>query len=219
MTMIPTPMVMKVQSEKYKNISYSTFIKSQIPERGQFSHILMAPMAFVTCAIKVRELNFDSCDDVLITLAYKQSTSKTRRSKASLASVDKPVIYRKDLDLQIQNYNKPSEHFIESKPLLLNDLVLDASIGDSAIEPMFQFVDLNGSSRWILNPGAPYEQMSTTIGFSIFEAESIEEVMDSIIFNISNLFVDNIIPTSGITSTPDLLIDIQRYLHFYLYGD
>lgn len=220
MTITQTPIVMKVQSEKYKAISYVSFIRNTEPESGQLNHIILAPMAQVSCIIKVKGAAFDDCDNIDITLAYKQTTSQTKRNKKALANMSNcSVFYRQGLETLISEYEKPVALFDESKPLLLNDLVLDKSVGDTAIQALFRFEKSDGSCNYILRPGGPYEQLSATIGMSIFEAPSIEEVLDSIIFNMSNLFVDNIIPYTKIQSTPALLDDIRRYLRFHFYGD
>ena len=221
MTITQTPLVMKVQSEKYKNISYTTFIRNLEPESGQLGHdIILAPMAYVSCSIKVKDTTFDDCATISIVLAYKQVVSQIKRSKKALASMEKcSVFYRHDLENLISVYEKPLEAFDESKPLLLNDIVKDKAVGDAAVQALFQFEKIDGTSRFVLCPGGPYEQLSSTIGMSIFEASSIEEVLDSIIFNMSNLFIDNIIPHTKIQSTPALLDDIRRYLHFHFYGD
>jgi putative ubiquitin-RnfH superfamily antitoxin RatB of RatAB toxin-antitoxin module len=212
---------MKIQSEKYKNITYSVHVRQSTPEKGTLRPLLLKPAASVSCQIKADTLMTD-CSDISITVAYKQIISKAARNKTRLSKMDaSEVFYRSNLNTLITNFKKPLGPFEEGKALLLNDLssIKDRQIGDTAIQPMFYFTKLNGSNEFILCPGAPLEQLSLTVGMSIFEASSIEEVLDSMVFNMSTLLVDNVLPMSGLDMTPALLTDIQRYLHFHFYGD
>ena len=211
---------MKVQSDKYKHICYSTFIGRTEPAVGLLSHVILTPMATVQCNINIKGIVLDNYDNITITVALKQVSTKTKRTKRALANPDKSnVFYRANLDTLISNYFVPTEYFEYSKPLLLNDLISDKNTGDTAIQVLFHFGKADGTNDFFLCPGSPRDELSMTIGLSIFEANSIEEVLDSIILTMSNLLVDNVLPSYNIDTSNNILDDIRRYLHFHFYGD
>ena len=217
------PTSLKIQSKYYQNIYYTIFIQRTFPDTGILNNILLGGSANVSCNINVKSV-IEDYDYAIITLAYKQVNSKAKRQKAVLSTPsNSSVLYRKNLNFLFDEYQLISSKQIydEFKPLLLNDLDSknDSLIGDTGIQCMFRFITPEGCNEFVLCPGAPLAQILTTIGLSIFEAFSIEEVLDSIILDMSILFMEQIISYSNLDSTPELLIDIQRYLRFSLYGD
>ena len=142
-----------------------------------------------------------------------------RRKLYSSNKDNAPVLYRDSLDVLLQSCPKTTQSFEAGKPLLLNDLSSDKYLGDVLIQPFIYYEKSDNTHTILLNPGSPLEQLSFTVGMSIFEADSINEVLNSIIFNMSNLLVYKIIPNSKLQNTPQLLADIRRYLYFYFYGE
>lgn len=218
------PLTLKIQSQYYENVYYTVFIQRVFPDTGPLSNILLGCSASVSCNINVKSIMLDDFEYAIFTLAYKQVNSKAKRNKLCLgAPHEANILYRKDLDgLLTQYIPKASlQIYDEFKPLLLNELdnKNDLLIGDTGIQCMFRFVDFNnGHNTFMLCPGAALSQLSTTIGLSIFEANSIEEVLDTIILDMSTIFTEQIISYSNLDNTSELLSDIQRYLRFSLYG-
>jgi hypothetical protein len=130
------------------------------------------------------------------------------------------MLFRENLNNDILDYLKVAETtpFTETKILLLNDTVLDKSVGDSGLQCLFVFEKHDGSHEFVLSPGAGIRALTNMIGMGIFECENVDEVLDSLIMELSDLCLTHIIPPSGITLTSKLTEDIKRYLEFYLYG-
>ena len=117
-------------------------------------------------------------------------------------------------------YKNDKEFFEECKPLLLNalDSKEDKLVGDSGIQLMFRFVDFSGSSQFFLHAGGAIERLESSVGLCFFDAVSVETVLDTIILDMSLLFLEHILPWSKLESSPQLLLDIQKYIRFSLYG-
>lgn len=222
--MTQTPRLTQIRSSKYTNVSYLVDIKKESVSSGSFGSILLGSSSTIEATIRVVDAMLDDYEYAIITIGYRQVASKVKRYKPRLEDPNNSsVLYRKDLDTLLNTYKTVSskQSYDDSKPLLLNNLdsKVDDLVGDTGIQTMFRFVKFDGTSDFMLCPGAPLTQLSTTIGLSIFEASSIEEVLDDIILTMSTLLVDNILPSSKLELTPELLVDIQKYLRFSFYGE
>lgn len=218
------PVSLKIPSKTYNNIAYSVYINSMAPEAGTLDYALLRNNVNVSCSISVKESLLDDHEFAIITLAYKQVKSKSKRYKSVLASPDASnVLYRQNLDGLIKTYKTVMDEsdYSQGKALLLNSLTssVDSKIGDTGLQCMFRFQRFDGSSQFILSPGGPLRNLSTIVGLSVFEASSVEEVLDIIILEMANLISEEVLPKSGLEVTPDLQDDIIRYLRFSFYGE
>ena len=219
------PLILKIPSQKYSNIVYSVYINSFDPESGTLNHALLRNNVNVSCHINVKDSLLDDYEYAIITLAYKQVKTKAKRYKSLLASPlnNSNVLYRNGLDELIEQY-KPlvvKEDYSEFRALLLNDITSpqDAKVGDTGLQCMFRFQKFDGSSEFFLSPGSPLSHLSSIIGLSVFEASSVNEVLDAIIFDMSELLKQHVLPKSGLNNSVDLDNDIKRYLRFSFYGE
>lgn len=218
-------MSLKIPSEKYSNIAYSVYVNSFSPEQGTLNYALLRNNVNVSCVISVKDSLLDDYEFAFITLAYKQVKTKSKRYKALLSSplTHSNVLYRDNLNELIEKY-KPSvseENHSECRALLLNAIKhpVDSKIGDTGIQCMFRFQRFDGTSEYVLSPGGPLRNLASIIGLSVFEAQSIEEVLDTIILDMVALFSLHVLPQSGLAITPELDEDIKRYLRFSFYGE
>lgn len=213
MTKIPT--ISKL-SDKYSNIQYTFTANSFIPENGYLNYLLLKYSASITASLLIKERLLNEYKYAGIMLVYKQVKSKASRKK-----LPDNMLLRDNLDSNILSYLQTAEitPFTETKILLLNDTIADKQIGDSGLQCFFVFEKHDGSHEFILNPGAGIRILTEMIGMGIFECENVNEVLDSLIIELSELCITNIIPPSGITLTNQLKDDIRRYLKFYLYGE
>jgi len=203
------------QSNKYSNIQYNFIANSFIPESGYLNHLLLKYSASITASLLIKEKLLNDYRYASVMLVYKQVKSKASRKKAP-----ENMLFRENLNNDILDYLKVAETtpFTETKILLLNDTVLDKSVGDSGLQCLFVFEKHDGSHEFVLSPGAGIRALTNMIGMGIFECENVDEVLDSLIMELSDLCLTHIIPPSGITLTSKLTEDIKRYLEFYLYG-
>lgn len=218
------PKTLKIPSKKYSNISYSVYINSFTPEPGTLNYALLRNNVNVSCDIRVTDSLLDDYEYAIITLAYKQVKTKAKRYKTLLAApLQSNVLYRTDLNALIEEYKPlvlPESHS-EFRALLLNEIgsLRDSKIGDTGLQCMFRFKRFDGTSEFFLSPGSPLRNLTSIIGLSVFEASSINEVLDVIIYDMAELLTLHVLPQSGLSMTPELDADVKRYLRFSFYGE
>lgn len=201
-------------SDKYSTIDYTFCANNFIPGSGYLNHLLLSPTAKIITSIHIKESLVCDYKFATIMLAYKQVKSKKARK-----SIVDSIILRKELEADITNFitNTAISDFTETKILLLNDSVLDKDIGDTGLQATFFFEKHDGTHEFMLRPGAGIRNLTSMIGLGVWECDTINEVLDSMIFEMSDLCFQHIIPHSGIVLNDKLKEDIKRYLKFYLY--
>ena len=215
---------LKIPSELYKNIAYSVFI-NPTPTTGTLNYAILHTNVNVSCIISIKDSLLDDYEFAVITVAYKQVSTKSKRFKSVLKDPlsRSNMLYRASLDSMIKEYKTlfSKETYAMGRALLLNETVTnqDARVGDTGIQCMCRFQKFDGSSEFILCPGGPLVNLVSMIGLSVFEADSVEEVLDSIILKMADLIKTHILPSSGLVITSDLDADIIRYLKFAFYGE
>ena len=201
-------------SSKYSNITYKVFSNSFEPRNGFLEYVLLQYNIQVTAILEIKNsmLNDYSCAKAI--LAYKYVKNKRQRRKSS-------HLKRKDLEAQIIKYKlvMSDEFYAESKILVLNDTILDADIGDNGIQCMFVFERHDKSHETYLNPGAALTRLTEMIGLSVFEAEDINEVLNNMINEMTDLFMVEVIPNTKLQNTPALRSDVLRYLKLCFLGE
>lgn len=215
-----------IPSEMYENISYSVYVNSFKPEPGTLNYSLLRHNVNVSCVISVSSSMLNDYEFAVITLAYKQVKTKSKRYKLLLTDpvAKSNVLYRGNLQNLINQYKATlttTDDFFEGRALLLNDLTstIDQKVGDTGIQCLFRFQKFDGTSEYVLLPGGPLRKLSSVIGLSVFSAVSIEEVLNNIIIEMSSLVSQYILPHSGLCVSSSLNDDIQRYLRFCFYGE
>lgn len=218
------PIITQIASNLYSNISYSICINSFTPDSGGLNHTLLRHNVSISCMIRVADAILNDYEYAIITLAYKHVKTKAKRYKSLLKTQQASnVLYRDKLETLIQAYKSKlqTEPYCESKGLLLNHIAskIDSKLGDMGIQCMFRFQRFDGSSDFFLAPGSPISNLVSVIGLSVFEAQSIQEVLDAIILDFSNLFNQYILPKTFLDTSTNLDTDIKRYLYFCFYGE
>lgn len=218
------PLSITTQSQLYNNVHYVTYIQSNVPEKGSLDYALLRNNVNISCYIKVQNSLISEYEYAIITLAYKQVKSKSKRYKTILKMPQKSnVLYRNNLEPLLSAYKLcvSTENYSEVKLLLLNDLTdaNDSKVGDTGIECMFRFKKFDGSSEYMLYPGAASGELFTVVGLSVFNTDSVDEIFVSIINDMSDLLQTHVLLNSYITVTPQLISDIKRYIYFCIYGN
>ena len=203
-------------SKKYSNISYVFCANSFEPDKGYLNYALLRHNVRISAILTIREPLLNDYKQAIIMLAYKQVKSKwARRNKQAVNT----VVIRENLEQTLKDYPETTvNNFTETKILLLNDKALDKNVGDTGIQCLFRFEKHDATSEFMLSPGEALRNLTSMIGLGVFEADSVEDVLEDIISEMLDLTFLHIIPQSGILVTPALREDIMNYLHFCFYG-
>ena len=210
--MTTTTLVRK--SKKYPDITYDFCASSFEPDKGYLNYVLLRHNVRVSALIfnqnQISEYKYAN-----IMVAYKTVKSRQAR-KQKIES----LLYRETIDTDISTIlqTKNFKNFAETKILLLNDILLDKFVGDAGLQIMFRFEKHDGTSEFFLSPGSAIKQLTDVIGFSIFEAESVDAVLSDITCELLDLIYTEILPNSKIMTTDKLKEDISKYLTFCLIG-
>ena len=207
---------LKKQSELYSNISYNVWADSFKPDKGYLNYTLLKHNVRISTYIDIKESLINDYKHGIIMLAYKSVNSKRART-----SKQSTIITRTNLTTQLLEYKKVMDDtaFAENKILLLNDEIQDTTLGDNGIQCLFRFEKHDQTNEFFLNPGAALRNLTDMIGLGVFECESINEVLDNIIFEMVELFFNEIMPNIKLSNTISLKEDITRYLQFCIYGE
>lgn len=214
---------LQIPSKNYNSIFYRIYVNSLDLEKGPLDHCLLQNNISAMCFISVANPDLAEYEYAVITLAYKHTKSKYMRYKKYLSNTkNAKVFYRHNKEAIFSEYlkNTTPESDMLAKPLLLNDIYdkSDASAGDSAIQLMVRFSHYDGSSTYKFYPGSALGELLSIIGLSVFEAQSVEEVIDEIICELMGLLKIHVLSNCNVSLTTALYTDIDRYMRFSIYG-
>ena len=201
--------------EKYSNISYNVWGDSLEPDKGYLNYTLLLHNVRISTYIDIKESLLNDYKHGVFMLAFKHVKNRHARKNAY-----RTFLLRELLEQQIIDYLSlvKNTEVLENKILLLNDKTLDKHLGDMGIQSLFRFEKHDGTHEFFLAPGEAARCLSSMIGLGVFDAPSIEEVLEDIINKMLDLLFTNVISNTKLANNQQLKDDVTRYLKLCVYG-
>lgn len=203
------------KTSKYESIHYTFCANPFIPSFGNLNFIALNYSARIVCRLNINTPLISDYKEAQIIISYKQVKAKNARKGANTN-----LLLRDDIENDIVDFIKicPTlSNYDQTRILVLNDKTLDSGIGDTGIQGLVSLEKHDGSHDFLLCPGSALKQLTEMVGLGVFDCENIEEVLNSIINELTEMILEHIIPNAHIQLTDALKADIIRYLRFFIY--